>query len=413
MKLKLLAVVALLIVGGGAVVVALGGLPRSAAASSTYLTATAAIADVEDDVAATGAVASSASWTLAFGSSPTETTADDTSAASDTGTGQDGGTWVVKSVEVKVGDLVTKGQVLATATNPDLAASIVAAKNDWTAARLGAAGAQDAYDSATETSAIRQTRSQLLNATNQVASTLQAYRQLQATARLSRLTAPAAGVVTGLNVTAGADAPSGAAITLDSTAYQVTAEVVESDIASMRLQQPATVTIAAVGADLTGTVTAIAPTASTSSSGNVVSYAVTVALSDPPKTVRAGMTAEVTITTASASQSAGGACGRDPWPRRRVQRPGHDRGRRARGEERDRRVDDQLTGRGPVGTDRRRRRRHRDGQPATGDERNGWLGPGRVRRQRQRRWWLRRPRRPGQLTWSRRPTLSGPTHARS
>jgi hypothetical protein len=34
----------------------------------------------------------------------------------------------------------------------------------------------------------------------------------------------------------------------------------------------------------------------------VVAYAVTVALSDPPTTVRAGMTADVTITTASAAQ---------------------------------------------------------------------------------------------------------------
>jgi multidrug efflux pump subunit AcrA (membrane-fusion protein) len=62
------------------------------------------------------------------------------------------------------------------------------------------------------------------------------------------------------------------------------------------------VTVAAIGADLPGTVTAIAPTATTSSSGSVVSFAVTVALTTPPATLRSGMTADVTITTASASE---------------------------------------------------------------------------------------------------------------
>jgi macrolide-specific efflux system membrane fusion protein len=107
-----------------------------------------------------------------------------------------------------------------------------------------------------------------------------------------------------VNVVAGADVPSGAAITLETTDYEVTAEVVESDIASMKLEQPATVTVSALGVDLDGTVTAIAPTSSSSSassSGSVVSYAVTVALTKPPATLRPGMTADVTITTASVS----------------------------------------------------------------------------------------------------------------
>jgi multidrug efflux pump subunit AcrA (membrane-fusion protein) len=62
--------------------------------------------------------------------------------------------------------------------------------------------------------------------------------------------------------------------------------------------------VSAIGANLDGTVTAIAPTATTGSSGSsssVVSYAVTVALVNPPATLRAGMTADVTITTASAT----------------------------------------------------------------------------------------------------------------
>ena len=301
MRLKLVAIVLLLVVGGAAVVVALGGLPRSAAAGTTYLTATAEVADVRDDVAATGAVASSDAWDLAFGSDAvTAGTADGSSNASNTA--GDTGTWVVSEVKAAVGDAVKKGQVLATATNPKLAASVVAAGNDWTAARLQELQARDAYDSATTTSAIRQTRSSLLSAQNQVASTRQALRDLETTATKSTLKAPADGVVTAVNISRGADAPSGAAMTVAASTYEVTADVVETDVTSMKVGQAATVTIAAIGATVDGTVTAIAPTAeSSSNTSSVVSYAVTVSLKTPPATLRAGMTAEVTITTASAS----------------------------------------------------------------------------------------------------------------
>jgi macrolide-specific efflux system membrane fusion protein len=299
MRLKLVAIVLLLVVGGAALVVTLGGFPRSAAAATTYLTATAAVADVQNDVAATGAIESSTSWNLAFGAVPTTGSVSDSSSAGQGGTG----TWTVAKVDVRVGDTVTKGQILATASNADLAAQIGAAKNDYAIAGINKEQAQTAYDNATTDSAISQARANLLNATNQFASARKSLDDLKATAARNQLVAPAAGVVTAVNVTAGADPPTGAAITIASTDYQVTASVVESDVSSMRLQQPATVSVAAIGATLEGIVTAIAPTAdSSSSSGNgVVSYAVTVALKSPPATLRAGMTAEVTITTASAS----------------------------------------------------------------------------------------------------------------
>jgi macrolide-specific efflux system membrane fusion protein len=301
MRLKLFAIVLLLVVGGAAVFVTLGGLPRSAAASTTFLTSTAAVADVTNDVAATGSVASATTWSLAFGAAPTTATA-----SSSSGAATQDGTWTARTVTAKVGDVVKKGDVLAIATNPTLAADIVAAKNDWTAAELQRLEASDGYDSAVtagNTASIRQARSALLNARNGVASAHQKLLDLKSEATLNQLVAPADGTVTAVNVTAGADVPSGAAITMATSDYQVTAEVVESDIAAMRLQQPATVTISAIGADLDGIVTAIAPTASSSSgsSSSVVSYAVTVSLTKPPATLRPGMTADVTITTASAS----------------------------------------------------------------------------------------------------------------
>jgi membrane fusion protein, macrolide-specific efflux system len=298
MKLKLLAILLLLVVGGAAIFVSLGGLPKSANAATSYLTGTTAVTDVTDDVAATGSIASATTWSFAFGSAPT------TGTASSTTTATQDGTWTAATVSAKVGDVVKKGQVLATAANTTLTADVVAARNDWTSAQLQRLQAQDAYDAATTTTALRQTRSSLLNAQNAASAAHAKYADLKKASALGRLVAPAAGIVTAVNISAGADAPTGAAITVASTDYEVTAEVVETDVSSMKLQQPATVTVSAIGADLDGTVTAIAPTATTGSSGSsssVVSYAVTVALTDPPATLRAGMTADVTITTASAT----------------------------------------------------------------------------------------------------------------
>ena len=133
-------------------------LPRRASAATTYLPATAEVSDVRDDVASTGSVGSSAAWDLAFGADPVTSGSSDSSSDGSSGSG-DTGTWVVSDVKVALGDTVKKGQVLAAATNPTLDASIAAPRNDWTAARLAEATAQDAYDAATTTDALRQTRS--------------------------------------------------------------------------------------------------------------------------------------------------------------------------------------------------------------------------------------------------------------
>lgn len=302
MKLKLVAIVLLLAVGAAAILVAAGGLPRSAAAATTYLTAGATVTDVADDIAATGTIASSTSWTLAFGSAPTIGSPTADSSASD---GTSTGAWTVKDVKVKVGDAVAAKQVLATGANPTLAADIAAARNDVTTANLQLLLARDDYDTARDsgtTAQIRQTRVSYLNALNAAAKAKGSFADLLRTAGYGSLVAPEAGIVTAVNITAGADAPSGAAVTIDTTRYQVTADVVENDVPSVKLGQTAAVAVAAVGADLTGTVSAIAPTASSSGSSNsVVSYAVTIDLASPPAALRSGMTADITITTASAT----------------------------------------------------------------------------------------------------------------
>ena len=60
-------------------------------------------------------------------------------------------------------------------------------------------------------------------------------------------------------MTAGFDAPAGAAVVIDAPTYEVTTDVVESDLADVEVGQTAAVRVDAIDAELTGTVTAISP----------------------------------------------------------------------------------------------------------------------------------------------------------
>ena len=282
MKLKILAIVGLAVIGIGAVVVAAGGLPTSAATTTQYLT---------------GTVATSASFGLAFGS-PAHL-ASDTAAGNGSTT-----TWTATEVKPKVGDVVKKGDVLAKADTADLTRQLSDANNDIDSAKISLRAAKadlsDAED-ADVTAQIRQAKIAVNNAETQLSKARQTHDDLNEQIKLATISAPIDGTVTAVDVVAGMDAPSGDAIVIDANTFEITADVVESDLASMAVGQTAAVTISAVDADVNGTVTAIAPTAAGDTSGNVVSYAVTVSLADVPATVRAGMTADVTITIDSAN----------------------------------------------------------------------------------------------------------------
>jgi RND family efflux transporter MFP subunit len=118
--------------------------------------------------------------------------------------------------------------------------------------------------------------------------------------RNDTIVAPIDGIVTDVAIAEGADAPSGAAITIESGSLVVSTSVVESDVASISVDQAATVTITALDEVVEGTVTSIAPSADEASTSGVVSFAVTVELADVPDALRPGMSAEVTIVVASA-----------------------------------------------------------------------------------------------------------------
>ena len=299
MKLKVLLILVLVVAGAGAVFVSLGGLPTQAA-TTRYLTSTAAVADVSDDVAATGAIASTASYGLPFGAAAHLVDSSSSSSPSNSSTA----TWTVKTVDVTLGQAVKKGDKLATATAPDLVSSLSAANSSRLSAKLQLAIAQDNLDNASGTTAIRQARLSVYQAQSQLSQAQSQQAAIAAQLAASTLVAPIDGIVSAINISPGLVAPSGDAIVVDAVSYQVTADVVESDISKIQLKQPATVTVSAIGTDLDGTVAAISPAASSTSGGNgttVVSYAVTVTLTNPPAALKSGMTADITITTASAT----------------------------------------------------------------------------------------------------------------
>ncbi len=291
MKLKIATIVALAAVGIGAAFVAVGGLPANAANDTRYLTSVAATGDVVDDVAATGTVAATASYGVSFGS-PAHLAGAATSGSS---------TWTVKTVAVKVGDVVKTGDVVATADTTDLKRQLADATASYASAKIQLKIAKQTLADATDTATTRQAKISLYGAKSQVSSALTAKQDLEDQIKYAALTAPIDGTVTAVNIVADLDAPSGDAVVIDTSTLEVTADVVESDLASMSVGQQATVSISAVGADVTGTVTSIAPTTTGSSNGSVVSYPVTVSLENAPATVRVGMTADITITIDSAT----------------------------------------------------------------------------------------------------------------
>jgi len=295
MKWKVLAIVVLLAGGGLAVGASLGAFGAPAAAATNYLTAKAAVADVVAEVAATGTVVPSAAYGLAFGSEAVVVT------GSSSGAGASTITWPVTKVSVAVGDRVTKGEVLATAATTDLEAQLADAVRSYRNAHIQLIQAKDQLASASTTDATRQAQIAVNNATTADAHAYNEQLDLRTKLALATITSPADGLVTAVSITAGSDAPSGDAIEIAADPLEVTTSVVESDIASITVGQTATVTVSALsGATIVGTVATIAPTATSGENNGVVSFDVAISLADAPAGLRPGMSADVTITTASA-----------------------------------------------------------------------------------------------------------------
>ena len=197
--------------------------------------------------------------------------------------------WPVQSVSVTVGERVTKGTTLASA--------------DATAAKLQLTSAQATLASAKArlTADSEQADAVILADQAQVATAQANVNADQAIADATTLTAPADGLIIAVNILPGVNAPSGEAIEEAVGPMVATAGFAESDISKLKVGQSASVAInGSSSTPVAGTLTQIVPVASTSGgASSVATYAVTVTLTSPPDTVLAGMSATVTVTTAS------------------------------------------------------------------------------------------------------------------
>jgi macrolide-specific efflux system membrane fusion protein len=301
MRLRLLALVGLLVIGGGAVFVAIGGCGPPATAASTLLTSPAAVTDVTDEIAATGTVQASEQYLLAFGLAPTVADGAAENVTPPADPVASGVAWLVSEVQVAVGDHVTKGQTLATADTADLEAQITEATRAAKSAAIQLRQATDDREDASTTASRRQTQMALYNAQSADARAKAELAALVALRDRVTLTAPADGIVTKVAISVGADAPSGAAIALLSSDLRISTSVVESDVAAIKAGQEASVTVAALDATLRGQVVSVDPVGSGGASGGVVSFAVGVKLDAPPAGLRPGMSADITIVAASAT----------------------------------------------------------------------------------------------------------------
>jgi macrolide-specific efflux system membrane fusion protein len=276
--------------------------------STTYTTGAVTFGDVIATSVATGTVEASTVYGLKFGSSPdivsstTTTSGSGGSVASGwTGDQAQSLNWPVKTVVATQGQKVKQGDVLATADSSDAQVALLSAQANLSAAQSRLS--DDQANSKTPSSTILQDQAQ-------VASAQAAYDHAKAAASQYQLVAPADGLVIAVNVLPGVNAPSGYAIEVESGSLVAVASFTESDVNKLESGQPATVSVTAVDASVPGVVASIAPAPTSATNGSsvgggsqssVVAYSVRITLTSPPESVRAGMTATVTITTGSST----------------------------------------------------------------------------------------------------------------
>jgi macrolide-specific efflux system membrane fusion protein len=269
--LVLSAALSLSVLGAGTL--AYGSLAPSNGSSSQSTTrlVSASLGSVQTTVGSTGTLAPATSLDLNFVNAGTLT-----------------------SVPVQAGDTVAAGQVLAKIDDAAARADLGTAKANLLAAQAKLASAKAATP-VVDPIAVAQAKAAL----DQVQLTVDdAQKALDATT----LTAPVAGKITALNFVVGQKVGGGGtafATLVDPTTMVVTVSWPESDAVKVSVGQSATITVASLGTPLTGKVTSLDTTSTVVS--NVVTYAGTVTLDEVPDGLRSGMTATISVVTASKS----------------------------------------------------------------------------------------------------------------
>ena len=193
---------------------------------------------------------------------------------------------------------LTTAQDNLAATKLKLGQSNTSSQQQIQQAQLSVQSAQTSYTTKTQPA----TADQIATDEAQVASMQSSLTTAQQNMARAKITSPIDGTVVTVNIQPDGTAPNGYAITVQSQQLDVTAEVAESDLPSLSVGQPATVTVSATGEQYPATVTSISPVASSSGNSSVVSYTVDVALNDTGSgNARSGMSADVAVTTQSAA----------------------------------------------------------------------------------------------------------------
>jgi macrolide-specific efflux system membrane fusion protein len=267
------------------------------------------------DDGGTAAVASERTVSAQQGTVTKTVTADGTVESASTASASFETSGTVTAINVKVGDKVKKGQVLAK-VDP------AAAKRDLAAAEADLDAANDALDRAEDAG------SDTSDAENQVDEAQLAVDDAEAAVDGTVLKAPMAGTVTAVSGTIGSSASgtgsssssssggsqggggatssstssssssSGFVEIADLTRMQVSASFAEADATQLKEKQTAAVTWNALsGTSETADVTAIDPSGTTANS--VVTYGVTLTLDKVPTGAKVGQTVSVVVTTGS------------------------------------------------------------------------------------------------------------------
>ena len=251
-------------------------------------------------------------------------------------------TGTVKSLSVKLGDTVTKGDLLFRIVNPDLDAAVTRARNSLTQAKQQYSNAKasvlqaentlykarhpSAVGTATpavDSGAVAVAKQQLASAklgrtaaAGSITSAETALSQAEDDADARTVTAPVSGVITVLNAqngqslsgnsssnsgssaaSAGSSSNSAVEISNLSTIY-AQVSINEIDLVNVKVGQPAAVTFDALSDVVeSGTVNSIAPTGISSS--GVVTYNVSISLTHPDARLRPTMSCTAVITTAA------------------------------------------------------------------------------------------------------------------
>ncbi|SEF31019.1 membrane fusion protein, macrolide-specific efflux system [Amycolatopsis pretoriensis] len=251
----------------------------------------------------------------------------------------------VTSIDVKVGDVVSAGQKLATVDSTQAAKQLQVAKANLAVAQDSLDSAEDAEDTPATSQNGQNSQNSTQSAANNVTSAQAKLDQAQLDVQTAQesldnttLYAPGAGTVTAVNGTVGQQSSSGSASSSQSTSSSsgsgqggqgsstssaasassssssgfititnmtglvVNTSVAEIDVSKVKTGQKATVTLNALpDKPIQATVSSINLTPTTS--GSVVSYGAQLALTDPPDGLRPGQSASVVITVASAENA--------------------------------------------------------------------------------------------------------------